>query len=121
MLIISGATNVNLKGIKFQHTSQGGKDGYRFGSESNIRILNCMDMIIEQCEFSNIGSIGLYLKNSSRILVQDNAFFDIGSGFCFRFFKFIKKLRHFHLIISKKRQIYIISAKFVIRNVLWQH
>ena len=78
MLIISRATNINLKGIKFQHTSQGGKDGYRFGSESNIRILNCMDIIIEQCEFSNIGSIGLYLKNSSRILVQGNAFFDIG-------------------------------------------
>ena len=44
-------------------------------------------MIIEQCEFSNIGSIGLYLKNSSRILIQDNAFFDIGYAGIYMMYK----------------------------------
>ena len=39
------------------------------------------------CEFSNIGSIGLYLKNSSQILVQDNAFFDIGYAGIYMMYK----------------------------------
>ena len=40
MIVINKATNIKFQGLKFQHTSQGGKDGYRWGTEAAIRIFN---------------------------------------------------------------------------------
>ena len=37
-----------------------------------------MKITIEECEFSHLGSIGIFLKNTSKFLVQNNVFFDIG-------------------------------------------
>ena len=40
--------------------------------------LKSLDITIEECEFSHLGSIGIFLKNTSKFLVQNNVFFDIG-------------------------------------------
>ena len=40
MIVINKANNIKFQGLKFQHTSQGGKDGYRWGTEAAIRIFN---------------------------------------------------------------------------------
>ena len=78
MITLSGASNIKFQGLKFQHASQGGKDGYRWGEESVLRILKSSDITIEDCEFSHLGSIGIHFKQSSNILIQNNVFNDIG-------------------------------------------
>ena len=78
MITLSGASNIKFKRLKFQHSSQGGKDGYRYGEESVLRILKSSDITIEDCEFSHLGSIGIHFKESSNILIQNNVFTDIG-------------------------------------------
>ena len=78
ILVIKSATNINIMGIQFQHSSSGGKDGYNFGPQSAVKILSSKCINIEESQFSNIGMIGLYMKNSSKISVQQTHFFDIG-------------------------------------------
>ena len=78
LVLQGGATNVNIQGIKFQHTSSGGHDGYNFGTQSAIRIWSSTDIKIEDCQFSHTGMTALYITNSRRIIVQTSSFFDIG-------------------------------------------
>ena len=52
---INRATNINVKGIKFEHSSSGGKDGYNWGPQSAVRILNTHDITFDNCQFSHIG------------------------------------------------------------------
>ena len=54
---INRATNINIKGIKFEHTSSGGKDGYNWGPQSAVRILNTHDISLDNCQFSHIGKV----------------------------------------------------------------
>ena len=75
---ISNSRQNNVRGIKFEHTSSGGNDGYNFGNQAAVKIINTDDVIIDNCEFSHTGMIGLYLRNSSRVIIQNNIFFDIG-------------------------------------------
>ena len=78
MITVTGASNIKFKGLKFQHGSSLGRDGYRYGTESVLRILSSSDITIEDCEFSHLGSIGIHFKDSSSILIQNNVFTDIG-------------------------------------------
>ena len=70
--------SVTISGIKFQHSSSNGVDGYNWGSESAIRILWSDDVSIEDCEFSHLGMMGIFTKNVKRLEVKNNLFFDLG-------------------------------------------
>ena len=59
---INRATNINIKGIKFEHTSSGGKDGYNWGPQSAVRILNTHDISFDNCQFSHIGKLFQFLS-----------------------------------------------------------
>ena len=78
ILDMNGITNMNIRGIKFEHSSSEGHDGYRYGAENAIKIVNGADITIKDCQFSHIGMNGVFLRNSSRILIHNNLFFDIG-------------------------------------------
>ena len=69
---------IEISGLKIHHSSSDGKDGYRWGSESAIRVTNSDDITVRDCEFSNIGMIGLFARNTRRFLADGNVFFDIG-------------------------------------------
>ena len=75
---LNRATNMNFKGVKFQHSSSGGHDGYNFGPQSAFRILNTENINIKECEFSHTGMIAAWIYNSNQITIQNNIFFDIG-------------------------------------------
>ena len=53
-------------GIKFQHTSSEDFDGYDFGTHSALYVQNADDITVTDCEFSNVGGIGLLGYNSAR-------------------------------------------------------
>ena len=61
---LNRATNINFHGIKFQHSSSGGHDGYNFGPQSAFRILNTENINILDCEFSHTGMIAIWIYNS---------------------------------------------------------
>ena len=75
---LNRATNINFQGVKFQHSSSGGHDGYNFGPQSAFRILNTENINIQDCEFSHTGMIAAWIYNSNQITIQNNIFFDIG-------------------------------------------
>ena len=76
----NGVSNVKLKGLKFQHSSSGGKgkDSWNWGAQSAIRLISSSDIDIEDCLFSHTGVTGLNLQNANRILIQNNVFSDMG-------------------------------------------
>ena len=55
LLQMNRATNINVKGIKFEHTASRNIDGYNWGTDSAVRILNALDINFEDCQFSHIG------------------------------------------------------------------
>ena len=55
-----------FSGLQFQHSSSEGVDGYNFGTQSAIRIVNGDDIIISDCEFSHIGMTAVFVKTSNR-------------------------------------------------------
>ena len=98
---INRATNINVKGIKFEHSSSGGKDGYNWGPQSAVRILNTHDITFDNCQFSHIGKssiksmrrhvnvelksytfcsgmTGIFARFSSKVSIERSTFFDIG-------------------------------------------
>ena len=75
---LNRATNINFHGVKFQHSSSGGHDGYNFGPQSAFRILNTENINIQYCEFSHTGMIAIWIYNSNQITIQNNIFLDIG-------------------------------------------
>ena len=78
MIFMVRVSNFQFHGIKFKHSSSLGKDGYGWGAEAAIKIAGGQDIDIENCEFSQIGTTGLWLKKTSRLNVQNNNFLDIG-------------------------------------------
>ena len=67
ILDMNSANYVRIQGIKLQHSSSGGVDGYNYGSESAVRVITSENFVITDCEFSQIGMIGLYLTDSSNV------------------------------------------------------
>ena len=65
-------------GLKFQHSSSEGSDGYRFGQQSAVKMVYADDITISDCEFSHIGSQAVHVAYSSRATITRNVFFDIG-------------------------------------------
>ena len=61
-----------FSGLQFQHSSSEGVDGYNFGTQSAIRIVNGDDIIISDCEFSHIGMTAVFVKTSNRITISNN-------------------------------------------------
>ena len=80
ILQINRATDVKVHGLRFQHTTgKGVKDGYQWGADSALRILNTNNIEIDNCEFANLGVIGLYTSTVESLTVQRSLFHDIGS------------------------------------------
>ena len=80
LLLMDKANNVKISGLSFQHSSsQDVKDGYQWGSDSAVKILNTHDVVAENCEFSHIGVIGLYLANTDTVTIKQCFFNDVGS------------------------------------------
>ena len=78
MISMNQVSNFKFHGIKFKHSSSLGKDGYGWGSEAAVKFFNSQDIDVENCEFSQIGTTGLWFRGTRRINIQNNNFLDIG-------------------------------------------
>ena len=78
MISIHQVSNLKFHGMKFKHSSSLGHDGYGYGSEAAVRLFHSQDIEVQNCEFSQIGTTGLWFRGTSRINIQNNNFLDIG-------------------------------------------
>ena len=76
-ILILGASSVTLQGLKFQHSSYYGKDGYNFGNAA-VKVFNSEGININNCQFAHTGMTGLSVANSDDVQVQQNVFMDMG-------------------------------------------
>ena len=73
-----GVTNVNLEGLKFEHSSSNGMDGYNWGSETALKVISSQNVVVTDCQFSSTGMIGMYVRDSNNVQVSRSVFTDIG-------------------------------------------
>ena len=78
LIEIQAVANLIFDGVKFEHSSSGGVDGYNWGSESALRIKSSQNIYITDCQFSLTGLIGLSVMESNNVHVTKSAFCDIG-------------------------------------------
>ena len=79
LISIARTSSITLHGLKFQHTSSGGVDGYSWGQQSAVKVDQADDVTISNCEFNHIGMIGLFIRATNRMTVTDSQFLDVGS------------------------------------------
>ena len=77
-VVLNQVNNVRLQGIKFEHSSSNGVDGYPQGDEAALRIVSSQHVVVEDCQFSSTGMVGMYVVDSSNVHVTKSVFTDIG-------------------------------------------
>jgi len=95
ILSITRSINITLHGLKFQHTSSKGKDGYNY-KDGAVTVLNAENIDINNCEFSHAGILGLQIRTSTNVVVEQSVFWDIG----------------FHSILAQTRDVRIANNYF---------
>ena len=78
LMLLNGVSNVKIEGIKFEHSSSGGEDGYNWGRETALKVLSSNDVLVTDCQFASTGTIGMFLTNSYNVQVTKSLFTDIG-------------------------------------------
>ena len=94
LLDISHCNHITLTGLNFRHSTSGGQEGpYAWGAESAVRLTHVEDVLLDDCEFSHLGMIGVYVQvvkasgtlslilfnqNSARVSIINSYFWDIG-------------------------------------------
>ena len=63
LLDISHCNHITLAGLNFRHSTSGGQEGpYAWGAESAVRLTHVEDVLLDDCEFSHLGMIGVYVQ-----------------------------------------------------------
>ena len=63
LLDISHCNHITLAGLNFRHSTSGGQEGpYAWGAESAVRLTHVEDVLLDDCEFSHLGMIGVYIQ-----------------------------------------------------------
>ena len=79
MLQLDRSSHVSFTGIKFQHSSSEGFTGnWNWGTQAAVKVLNSVDISFEECEFSHHGMVGLYFRDTGRVHLNRNMFYDVG-------------------------------------------
>merc|ERR1712226_1735556 len=55
LILMNHVNNIEIRGLTFTHTSSQGYDYWAWGDKNAIRIVNSVDILIEDCEFSHVG------------------------------------------------------------------
>ena len=71
-------TDIYLEGIKFEHSSSNGMDGYNWGTETALKVISSKNVVVTDCKFSSMGMVGMYVRDSHNIQVTKSVFTDIG-------------------------------------------
>ena len=69
--------HITFNGLSFQHSSNGGVDGYAYWMQA-VRVESADAINFENCEFSHTGSNGIFIADSENYRIQNNVFHDIG-------------------------------------------
>ena len=71
LLDISQCNHITLTGLNFRHSTAGGQDGpYAWGAESALRLTHVQDVIVDDCQFSHLGLIGVFVQVLGRVLFK---------------------------------------------------
>lgn len=82
LLQVSNANNINIEGIAFHHAAYEGLDDRYDYTTGAVVVQKSTDISVLNCEFAHTARMGLMVKDSSNILVEQNTFWDIGyNGF----------------------------------------
>lgn len=79
LISIARTSSITLTGLQFEHTSSADLDGYAWGPQSAVKLDRVEDSTIDNCEFTHIGRVGMYLRGVTRVSVTNSLFWDIGS------------------------------------------
>ena len=63
LLDISQCNHITLTGLNFRHSTSDGQEGpYAWGAESAVRLTHVEDVLLDDCQFSHLGMIGVYVQ-----------------------------------------------------------
>ena len=63
LLDISNCDHITITGINFRHSTAGDREGpYAWGAESALRLTFVQDVLVDDCEFSHLGLIGIFVQ-----------------------------------------------------------
>ena len=63
LLDISNCDHITITGINFRHSTAGDREGpYAWGAESALRLTFVQDVLVDDCEFSHLGMIGIFVQ-----------------------------------------------------------
>ena len=64
LLDISQCNHITLTGLNFRHSTSGGltEGPYAWGGESAVRLTHVEDVVVDDCQFSHVGMIGVFVQ-----------------------------------------------------------
>ena len=71
LLDISQCNHITLTGLNFRHSTSDGQEGpYAWGAESAVRLTHVEDVLLDDCQFSHLGMIGVYVQVVQSVLLN---------------------------------------------------
>ena len=64
LLDISQCNHITFTGLNFRHSTSGGltEGPYSWGGESAVRLTHVEDVVVDDCQFSHVGMIGVFVQ-----------------------------------------------------------